>query len=171
MPNIKKVNAFLKYFNYIEFIKGKKSAYLIIVNIIIGIILFLFAFLIGIAFGLKERNFYQTIFFDILAFIIPLFSISFFGQILTALLSASKCTNNFTYYDLNQKCNEGLVFFLEEILSIISIIFLFIISLFVVSIYYIPVLSKDNVYLKKISSIPPQIFFVTKIVIIFLFYL
>ena len=171
MSNIKKVNAFLKYFNYIEFIKGKKSAYLIIVNIIIGIILFLFAFLIGIAFGLKERNFYQTIFFDILAFIIPLFSISFFGQILTALLSASKCTNNFTYYDLNQKCNEGLVFFLEEILSIISIIFLFIISLFVVSIYYIPVLSKDNVYLKKISSIPPQIFFVTKIVIIFLFYL
>ena len=161
----------MKYLNYIEFLKGNRAAYLIIVNIIIAIILFLFAFLIGIAFNLKKKNFYNTILIDILRFIIPFFSFSFLGQILNALLSSSKCKNNFTFYDLNQRCNEGILFFVEKTLSIISIIFLFIISLFVVSIYYIPILSRENDNLKKISSVPSQIFFFTKIIIIFLFFM
>ena len=43
--------------------------------------------------------------------------------------------------------------------------------MFVVSIYYIPILSRENDNLKKISSVPSQIFFFTKIIIIFLFFM
>ena len=124
-----------------------------------------------IAFNFKTTFFYTFTFLEILRIIIPLFSISFFGQILNGLLSTNKCINNFAFYNLNQKCKEGILFYFQEILSIIAILFLCIISLFVVSIYYIPIFTKGNNIIKKISSIPEQIFFFCKIIIILLFYI
>ena len=161
----------MKYFNFIEFLRGKKTVYLIIINIIIISILFIFIFLLGVAFNLKKKNFYNTFFSDFLKFIIPFVSIDFFGQIFNCLLSANKCENNFVFYDLSQKCNEGILFYFQKILAIIAIICLCLMSMFVVSIYYIPIFTKGNNYLKKISSIPEQVFFTNKIVIILLFYI
>ena len=40
-----------------------------------------------------------------------------------------------------------------------------------VPIYYIPIFTKGNNYLKKTRSIPEQVFFINKIVIILLFYI
>ena len=171
LERIQKINGFLKYFHFIEFLHGKKNEYLIIINIIIICIFFLFIFLLLIAFNFKTTFFYTFTFLEILRIIIPLFSISFFGQILNGLLSTNKCINNFAFYNLNQKCKEGILFYFQEILSIIAILFLCIISLFVVSIYYIPIFTKGNSIIKKKSSIPEQIFFFCKIIIILLFYI
>ena len=110
-------------------------------------------------------------FLSVLKVVIPLFSFSFFGQIFDGLLSTNRCINNRAFYDFNQKCGNDFLFLFEYIISVIAIIFLFIISLFVVSIYYIPIFIKGKSVIKKISSIPEQIFFITKIVIILLFYI
>ena len=166
LERIQKINGFLKYFHFIEFLRGKKNEYLIIINIIIICIFFLFIFLLLIAFNFKKNFFYSYTFLEILRVIIPLFSISFFGQIFNGLLSTNKCINHFVFYNLNQKCKEGILFYFQDILSIIAILFLCSISLFVVSIYYIPIFIKGNSIIKKISSIPEQIFFFCKIIII-----
>ena len=167
--NINKINAFLKYFHLIEFIRGKKIVYLIVINIIIICILFLFVFLLIIAFNVRKKKYFKNIIINILKVFIPLFSISFFGQIFNGLLSAIKCENNFSFYDLNRKCNEGILFLIQEILSIISIICLLIIALFVSSIYYIPIIFKGKKELRKISAIPEQTLLLNKIIIIILF--
>ena len=169
--NIKKINSFLKYFHLIEFIRGKKIVYLIIINIIIICILFLFVFLLIIAFNLRKKKYFKNIIINILKVFIPLFSISFFGQIFNGLLSATKCENNFSFYDLNQKCSEDILFLIQEILSIISIICLLIIALFVSSIFYIPIIFKGKKELRKISTLPDQILLLNKIIIINLFLL
>ena len=122
-----------------------------------------------IALNLRKEKYFKNIFINILKIFIALFSISFFGQIFNGLLSATKCENNFTFYDLNQKFNEGFLF-LIKILSIISIICLLIIALFVSSIFYIPIIFKGKKELRKISTIPDQILLLNKIIIIFLFY-
>ena len=124
-----------------------------------------------IALNLRKEKYFKNIFINILKVFIPLFSISFFGQIFNGLLSATKCENNFSFYDLNQKCNEGILFLIQEILSIISIICLLIIALFVSSIFYIPIIFKGKKELRKISTIPEQILLLNKIIIIFLFYI
>ena len=161
----------MKYFHFIEFLKGKKVVYLIIVDILIVCILFIFIFLLGVAFNLKKKNFYNTLFSDVLKFIIPLLTMHFFGQIFNALLSANKCENHLVFYDLSQKCNEGILFYFQKTLAIIAIICLCIMSMFVVSIYYVPIFTKGNSCLKKTSSIPEQVFFVNKVAIILLFYI
>ena len=155
----------------IEFLKGKKIIYLLVIDIIIILILFLFIFLFLIGLNHKKKNFFNTIFSDILKIVIPIFSISFFGQIFYGLLSVSKCENGFIFYDLTQKCNNDYLFLLEQIFSIISIICLFIITIFVVSIFYVPIFFKGNNAIRKISSIPEQIFFFNKIIIIIIFYI
>ena len=123
-----------------------------------------------IALKIKTINFNNKI-LSVLKVVIPLFSISFFGQIFDCLLSTNRCIKNSAFYDFNQKCENDFLFLFEYIISVIAIIFLCIISLFVVSIYYIPIFIKGKSYIKKISSIPEQIFFITKIVIILLFYI
>ena len=165
------MNRFLKYFHFNEFLGGKNISFLIIINIIIALILFLFFFFILIVFNLKRQYFYNKTFIGILRVIMPLFSIYFFGQIFNALLSVSKCKNNFVFYNFNQECGEGLLFLLQNILSLISIFILLIITYVIISIYYIPIFAKGNNIIKKISSIPEQIFFVCKIIIILLFYI
>ena len=171
LERIQKINGFLKYFHFIEFLRGKKIEYLIIINIIIVCIFFVFIILLLIAFNFKKKFFYSYAFLEILRVIIPLFSISFFGQIFNGLLSVNKCINNYIFYNLNQKCKEGILFYFQLILSLVAILFLCIISLFVVSIYYIPIFIKGNSIIKKISSIPEQLFFFCKIIIILLFYI
>ena len=139
----------MKYFHFIEFLRGKKIEYLIIINIIIVSIFFLFIILLLVAFNFNKNFFYNYAFLEILRIIIPIFSISFFGQIFNGLLSTNKCINNHIFYNLNQKCKEGILFYFQDTLSIIAILFLFIISLFVVSIYYIPIFTKGNNIIKK----------------------
>ena len=142
----------MKYFHLIEFLHGKKIVYLIVINIIIICILFLFALLLTISFYLRKEIYFKNIFINILKVFIPLFSISFFGQIFNGLLSATKCENNFSFYDLNQKCNESILLIIQEILSIISIICLLIITFFVSSIFYIPTIFKGKKELRKITN-------------------
>ena len=140
-------------------------------DIIIAFIYFLFFFFLLIACKVKYKVFYNKTFLRILSFIIPSLSTSFFGQIFNALLSGNRCQNNYSYYNFEQKCKKGLLYFFEDIISIIAIIFLCSISLLVVSIYYIPIFVEGNNIIKKISSIPEQIFFACKIIIILLFYI
>ena len=163
----------MKYFHFIEFLRNKKIPYLIVINILNASIISLFIFLLLIGLNLKKKNFIfkNKILVKILKAVIPLFSFSLFGQIFNALLSTNRCKNNFVFYDLNQKCGNQFLFMFEYILSIISIVFLCLLAMFTVSIYYIPILIKGNNIIKKLSSITEQIFFVTKIIIILLFYI
>ena len=103
----------MEYFHLIEFLHGKKTVYLIVINIIILSILFLFVFLSIIMFNLKRRKYFNNIFINILKVFIPSFSISFFGQIFNGLLSASKCENNFSFYDSNQTCGKDFLFLIQ----------------------------------------------------------
>jgi len=161
----------LKYFHLIEFLHGEKVVYLIVINVIIICILLLFIFLSIIAFNLKRKKYFNSIFINILKIFIPSFSISFFGQIFNGLLSASKCENNFSFYDSNQICGKGYLFLIEKIISIIAIVFLLIITFFVSSIFYIPIIFKGKKEFRKINSIPEQILFLNKIIIIVLFHI
>ena len=150
---------------------GKKELYLIVINSIIICILLIFIFLSIIAFDLKRKKYFNNIFINILKVFIPSFSISFFGQIFNGLLSATKCENNFSFYDSNLICGKGFLFLVQEIISIIAILFLLLITLFVSSIFYIPIIFKGKKELRKISSIPEQILFLNKIIIIILFHI
>ena len=166
------LNSFLKYFHFIEFLRGKKVAYLIIINLINLSIILLIIVIIGIALNINQKKIiFNSIILDILKVIIPLFSMSFFGQIFHALLTPNKCFNNCTFYDLNQKCNEGFLFYFQEVISIIALILLSIMALFTISVYYIPILFKGNNIIKKVSSVPEQVFFFNKILIFLLFHL
>ena len=157
---MKTISSFLKYFHFAEFLRGKKVEYLIIINLINTSIILLVIFIIGIAVNIKHKNrIFNSIMIDILKVIIPLYSTSFFGQIFNALLTSNKCINNYTFYDLNKNCKQGFLFLFQEIVSLISLIFLCIISLFTISVYYIPILFKGNNIIKKVSSVPEQIFF------------
>ena len=146
--------------------------YLIIINLINASIILLVIIIIGIAVNIKHKNrIFNSIMIDILKVIIPLYSTSFFGQIFCALLTSNKCINNYSFYDLNKKCNHGFLFLFQEIISFIALIFLCIISLFTISVYYIPILFKGNNIIKKVSSVPEQIFFFNKILIILFFHI
>lgn len=132
-------------------------------NIIIIIIILLFLSLFIIAFNIRKNIIYNEIFFLIMKAVIPVFSINFFVQIFSGLLSVTLCKKNF--------CFNNYLFYIEKVLSIISVIFLILITTFVTSIYYIPIFFKGNNNLKKISSIPDQIFFVNKVLIVIIFYI
>ena len=130
---------------------------MIIINLLIASIISLFIFFLLIALKIKTISFNNK-FLTVLKVVIPLFSFSFFGQIFDGLLSTNRCINNCAFYDFNQKCENNILFLFEYTISVIAIIFLCIISLFVVSIYYIPIFIKGKSVIKKISSIPEQIF-------------
>lgn len=154
---------FLKYIRLIEFLKGKKIIYLIVMNIIIIMIIFLFLCLFIISFNIKKSIINNEIFLFIMKILIPVISINFFVQVFNGLLSVTICEINFFF--------NNFLFYCEKILSVISVIFLILIAIFVTSIYYIPIFFKGNNNLKKISSIPDQIFFVNKILIVIIFYM
>lgn len=132
-------------------------------NIIIIMIIFLFFCFFAIAFNIKKNIINNKIFLFIVKEVIPIISINFFGQVFNGLLSVSICEKKF--------CFNNYLFYIEKILVLISIIFLILITSFVTSIYYIPIFFKGNNNLKKVSSIPDQIFFVNKALIIIIFYI
>ena len=132
-------------------------------NIIIIMIIFLFFCFFAIAFNIKKNIINNKIFVFIVKEVIPIISINFFGQVFNGLLSVSICEKKF--------CFDNYLFYIEKILVLISIIFLILITSFVTSIYYIPIFFKGNNNLKKVSSIPDQIFFVNKALIIIIFYI
>ena len=154
---------FHKYFHLIELLKERQLIYLIIMNIIIIMIIFLFFCFFAIAFNIKKNIINNKIFVFIVKEVIPIISINFFGQVFNGLLSVSICEKKF--------CFDNYLFYIEKILVLISIIFLILITSFVTSIYYIPIFFKGNNNLKKVSSIPDQIFFVNKALIIIIFYI
>lgn len=147
----------------IEFLEGKQIIYLIVMNIIIIIIILLFLCFIIIAFNIKKSIVNNEIFLFIMKPLIPIISINFFVQIFNGLLSVTICAKNF--------CFDNYLFYIEKILSLISVIFLILIALFVNTIYYIPIFFKGNNNLKKISSVPDQIFYFNKISIVIIFYI
>ena len=146
--------------------------YLVIINLINASIILLVIIIIGIAVNIKQKKkLFNSIMIDIVKVIIPLYSTSFFGQIFNALLTSNKCINNYSFYDSNKKCKQGFLFLFQEIISLTSLIFLCIISLFTISVYYIPILFKGNNIIKKVSSVPEQVFFFNKILIITFFHI
>ena len=164
------INSILKYIRIIEFFKGTKGVYLIIIDIVIIIIILLFIALIMITFNMQKKYFFKPIYFNILKIMIPIILISFFGQIFHILLSIIKCEKGLTFFSLDIKCEEINSYTIQKFLSIFTIIILILMSSIFTSIYYIPIFVKGNNNLKKVNSFPELIFLVNKILIIFLFY-
>ena len=104
----------------------------------------------------------------LLRYLLPFFSITFFGQTFLTLVTVFDCTGGHSYVSEDKKCRTGSLYLFIMPLIIISIIFLFLISIITNLLYFRPVFIKCNSdILKKENSYPDIVFLFTKIGIIF----
>ena len=107
---------------------------------------------------------------EILKYVLPIISCTFFGQIFALLISAFKCPTGRLYYNANVSCTIGNWFYIIVPIGVMAIIIQLIISYITISMYYqADFISEGNDLLKKRTSIPDIIFLLTKIVLIMTF--
>ena len=143
------------------------------VLIILGIsILFIFTIFITfiiISFFEKSKIKYYNTIKNIMRYILPTISLSFFGHIFEFLLLIYLCDENpdKNKYNSYECPNNKALFYTFSVLCSISILFLLIISFITISIYYKPTFMKErNKALTKIDSFPNIVFFINKIIFI-----
>ena len=161
-----------KYIFIINFAKDNTIVYFIILNLFILIIILSLVFFIITTVKMYNNNLQSLWSIYILGFIFPFISSSFFGQIFYTLLTVFTCEDNsdYSYFSSSYKCLEGIWFYVQAPLSMISIIILFVISYITNLIFYNPMcLRAKN---RKIHSLTDVIFLFTKIVmnILFIFF-
>ena len=161
-----------KYIFIINFAKDNTIVYFIILNLFILIIILSLVFFIITTVKMYNNNLQSLWSIYILGFIFPFISSSFFGQIFYTLLTVVTCEDNsdYSYFSSSYKCLEGIWFYVQAPLSMISIIILFVISYITNLIFYNPMcLRAKN---RKIHSLTDVIFLFTKIVmnILFIFF-
>ena len=150
----------------INLTKFNKTAYFIILNLLIAfVILSTILFIIAVI-KLNHSNEHQIPkwIISLLTFIIPLISSSFFGQIFYSFLTIFYCDyeTNSSFYSQSDQCLQGIMFQVEAILCIIAIVFLFLVAYVTNCVFYIPMCLKGNN--KKIHSLNDIIFLFTKII-------
>lgn len=100
----------------------------------------------------------------LLRYLLPFFSITFFGQTFLTLVTVFDCTGGHSYVSEDKKCRSGSLYLFIMPLIIIAIIFLFLISIITNLLYFKPVFVKSNSdILKKVNSYPDIVFLLTKI--------
>ena len=161
-----------KYIHIINFAKNNAILYFIILNFFIFVIFSSLIFFIIIAIKINKQDMKSFWPIYILQLIIPSVSSSFFSQIFFTLLTTFSCdeNNKESFFSSSYKCLQGLWFDIQAPLSIISIIFLFLMSYITNSIFYNPMCLKAKN--KKYHSLTDVVFLFTKIVmnIVFIFY-
>ena len=100
----------------------------------------------------------------LLRYLLPFFSITFFGQTFLTLVTVFDCTGGHSYVSEDKKCRSGSLYLFIMPLIIIAIIFLFLISIITNLLYFKPVFvkSKSDI-LKKVNSYHDIVFLLTKI--------
>ena len=108
----------------------------------------------------------------LLRYLLPFFSITFFGQTFLTLVTVFDCTGGHSYVSEDKKCRSGSLYLFIMPLIIIAIIILFLISIITNLLYFRPVFIKCNSdILKKENSYPDIVFLFTKIGINLIFIL
>ena len=108
----------------------------------------------------------------LLRFLLPFFSITFFGQTILILVTVFDCAGGHSYVSENLKCRSGAFYLTLMPFIILAIIFLFLISVITNLLYFRPVFIKCNSdILKKENSYPDIVFLFTKIGINLIFVL
>ena len=108
----------------------------------------------------------------ILRYLLPFFSITFFGQSFLTLVTIFDCDGGHSYVSEDIKCKSGAFYLSIMPFIIIAIIFLFLISFITNLLYFRPVFikSKSDI-LKKENTFPDIVFLFTKIGINLIFIL
>ena len=108
----------------------------------------------------------------ILRYLLPFFSITFFGQSFLTLVTIFDCGGGHSYVSEDIKCKSGAFYLSIMPFIIIAIIFLFLISFITNLLYFRPVFikSKSDI-LKKENTFPDIVFLFTKIGINLIFIL
>ena len=157
------INKMTKYLFLISYTKGHTYIYFVVYNCFALLIIFSSIFFIVIAIKLKNNNKIPMSSISILQFIIPFISTNFFGHILHTLLTIFYCEKNTheSFFSSSHKCFTGKWFDIQSPLSIISILFLIIISYITNSLFYNPLcLRAKN---RKIHSLSDIVLLLTKI--------
>ena len=157
------LNKMTKYIFLINFTKEHIIIYFIAYNFFVLLIIISSIFFMVIAIKLKNNNNIPLRSISILEFIIPFISSYFFGQILYTLLSIFFCEKNThdSFFSSSHKCFRGKWFDIQVPFSIISILFLFIISYITNSLFYNPLSLRAKH--RKIHSLSDIVLLLTKI--------
>ena len=157
------INKMTKYIFLINYTKDHIIIYFITYNFFVLLIIISSLFFMVIAIKFKNNNNISLRSLSILQFIIPFISTHFFGQILYTLLTIFFCEKNTheSFFSSSHKCFRGKLFDIQAPFSIISILFLFMISYITNSLYYNPLcLRAKN---RKIHSLSDIVLLLTKI--------
>ena len=157
------INKMTKYIFLINYTKDHIIIYFIAYNFFVLLIIFSSIFFMVIAIKLKNNNNIPLGSISFLQFIIPFISTNFFGHIFHTLLTVFFCEKNTyeSFFSSSHKCFKGKWFDIQAPLSIISILFLIIISYITNSLFYNPLcLRAKN---KKIHSLSDIVLLLTKI--------
>ena len=133
----------LKFIHFTPIIRGKELVYYIIIFLIIFLIFFMaILIIIMIIIITKKIKIFWPI--KLLRYLLPFFSITFFGQTFLTLVTVFDCTGGHSYVSEDKKCRSGSLYLFIMPLIIISIIFLFLISIITNLLYFRPVFIKCN---------------------------
>ena len=133
-------------------------------------LLFILILFFIMCFRLKKGKYNILWPINILKYILPLISSTFFGQIFILLISAFKCREGRLYYNSKASCTIGPWFYIIVPISSIAMVFQILLSYLTISMYYrADFIEEGNNLLKKRSSIPDIIFLINKIIIIIIF--
>ena len=137
------------------------------------IIVFFISFIITIIFAQKNIKNNKKI-LAVYRFILEGISFTFFGQIFFGIITVFLCVNdNSSYYAQSIKCQGGVLYTIDSILGVISLIILLLMSFFFVSTFFVPnfLNNEINNALKKSNNCIDKSFFINKILITLLLYI
>ena len=153
-----------KHIHFITLLKNNVLPYFF--SFIFSILLiYLMAILIIIElFTIKKQKLYFFWPITLLKILLPIISITFYGQIFLLLITVFDCIDGFAFVNANIKCRTGLWFKILSPMIIIAIIFHTIMAIITSLLYFKPIFSDRNSYiLKKVNTVPDIIFLFTKI--------
>jgi len=154
----------------LKFIGDKLNNFLIVFYIYLIFLFFVLILLLIMAFRLKKGKYNIIWPIEILKYVLPIISSTFYGQIFALLISAFKCPTGRIYYNSSVSCTIGTWFYVIFPFGVIAIIIQVIISYITISMYYqADFISEGNDILKKRTSIPDIIFLLNKMTIIITF--
>ena len=149
--------------------RENKNLALVILGVLIVFIYIIFIILVIIAFFEKSKIKYYNSIKNIMRYLLPTLTLTFFGQIFEFLLLIFLCdeTQDKNKYNSYECPNNKSLVYAFSVLCPVAILFLLIISFITNSIYYKPTfMNEKSKALTKIDSFPNIIFFINKILFI-----
>ena len=110
------------FLHLLRFIGDKLNTFLVVFYIYIIFLLLVLILLLIMAFRFKKGKYNIIWPVEILKYVLPIISCTFFGQIFALLISAFKCPTGRLYYNANVSCTIGNWFYIIVPIGAIAII-------------------------------------------------